>query len=334
MTLPTGTELLRDWDAARPRSRQSEMGISGVGGCRRRAGYQLQGFTQDPDFNPEPDQAILGTLIHDGLAEATRQSVKIPLGAQAESLEVTFAGLKGHPDLYAEPVLRDYKTVGFTSQLERIRANGPRTGDLWQASCYAAALILSGRKVTTIQLNYIARDSAQEYLWEGPFDMQHVRDAVAWLRMVRITPADRLPRDYRPESVICQGCEFFRRCWQGMAVPGRSLRTALFTDQPVALLWVATLEAAREARQAAEKEEEDAKGALDALRTVEHPGEKQDVAIPGYPKVLRFSVERGAERLDRERIEEDYARAGAVPPTTRGAPKIKLTLIAPGDESS
>ena len=333
MTLPTATELLHDWDAARPRSQQAEMGMSGLGDCRRRAGYRLQGFAPDPGADGISMPAILGTSVHETIAEATRQSVKVPVNAKAESLEVRFAGLVGHPDLYVEPILRDYKTVGLSAQLERIRAGGvPRTSDLWQASCYAAALILAGYRVTTLQVNYITRDFGAEWLWEGPFDMRPVRDAIAWLMLVRQTPAGRLPRDYRPESTVCQGCEFFARCWQGNAVKGRALRSALFVDAPDAAAWARRLELARAAKAAAESEEGDARGALDALRTVDRPGDREDLAIPGYAKLVRFAVARGAERLDRDQIEEDYKRAGARPPVVRGAPKISVSLVDPPGE--
>lgn len=327
MTLPTATELLTDWDASRPRSQQTEMGMSGLGGCRRAAGYTLQGYAPDPGFAGGGMQAIMGTAIHEALAEAGRQSVKLPPGACAEALEVCFAGLLGHPDLYAESVLRDYKTLGFAAQLERIRTNGPPAAHLWQASCYAAALILSGRPVTTIEIDYIDRSGGEEYLWSGPFEMQHVRDAMAWLEQVRTTRADRLSRDYRPDSVTCQGCPFFQRCWQSQAVAGRSARSALFADDPDAGAWAARLEAARAAKAAAEAAEADAKGALDALRTVERPGESEDITVPGFAKVIRFSVARGSEHLHRALIEEDYERAGAKPPMARSAPRITLSLV-------
>lgn len=328
-SLPTATELLRSWDAARPRSLQREMGISSLGGCRRKAGYHLQGHAPDPDFSGDGGmEAIIGTSVHDALAAAARQSAMMPLHARAEALEVRFAGLKGHPDLFAEPVLRDYKTVGHTTQLDRLRTHGPWQNHLWQVNIYAAALILAGHTVTTIEIDYIARSTGEEYLWAGSFDLNHVRDAVSWLELVRATSAEYLSRDYRPGSPQCQHCPFKRRCWQDQAAAGRNLRTVLFAEDPDAAKWAVALEHAREARKEAELAEADARGALDALRTVERPGESQDVQIPGFEKAVRFTVSRGAERLDAERIYDDYARAGALPPKTRGEPRVNVSLVA------
>lgn len=307
------------------------MGISALGGCRRQAGYHAQGAAPDAGYAGDGGMpAILGTGTHAMLAEATRQSAVIPLHAFVESLEVTFAGLKGHPDLFVEPVLRDYKTVGHTTQLDRLRTHGPWQSHLWQANVYAAALILGGHTVTTIEIDYIARSTGEEFLWSGPFDLGAVRDAVSWLELVRGTPADWLSRDYRPESYQCQHCPFRRRCWEDQAVDGRSPRTVLFAEDPDAAKWALALEHAREARKEAELAEADAKGALDALRTVERPGESEDVQIAGFGTV-RFSVSRGAERLDAQRILDDYARAGAAPPKVRGEPRVSVSLMSGGD---
>lgn len=328
-SLPTATELLRSWDAARPRSRQKEMGISSLGGCRRKAGYHLQNYAPDPGFSGDGGmEAIIGTAVHNAVAAAADQSVRIPVSAKVENLEVTFAGLKGHPDLFCEPVLRDYKTVGHTTQLDRLRTHGPYQSHLWQVNIYAAALILAGHKCTSIEIDYIARSTGEEYLWTGPFDLAHVRDAVSWLELVRATSAEYLSRDYRPDSPQCVNCPFKRRCWEDQAVDGRSPRTVLFAEDPDAAKWAVALEHAREARKEAELAEADARGALDALRTVERPGESQDVQIPGFEKAIRFSVSRGPERLDAGRIFDDYARAGAVPPKTRGEPRVSVSLVA------
>jgi hypothetical protein len=330
VSLPTATELLLDWDAGRPRSQQAEMGMSALGGCRRKAGYLLAGTEPDPEFEPDHIQAILGTAVHEALAQAARQHAAMPPGAVMEDMEVRFAGLLGHPDLYAEPVLRDYKTLGHTLQLENIKANGPPRDNLWQVHFYAAGLIVAGHPVTTLQLDYIARDSGDEYLWEGPFEMQQVRDAMAWLDQVRSTPIRLLARDFRPESGHCRGCEFRQRCW-GAGVPERSPRTVLYLDWPHAADWVAQLELARAAAKSAGEAEKDAKGALDALRTVTQPGESQDISVPGLEgTAIRFTVTWGRRTLDEARIREDYARANAPVPTVRGAPVIKVQIVRPG----
>lgn len=325
--IPTATELLTAWDAERPRSKQAEMGVSGVGDCRRRAGYLLQGHQPDPEYDSRGNiQAILGTAIHQALAEAAHTMCYPEAEVHAEELEIHFAGLTGHPDLFAEPLLRDFKTVGYAMQLERIRLNGPPRQHRWQIHIYGAGLIVAGHRVEVLQLDYISRDTGEEYLWEGPFDIAEVRAAVDWLTQVRTTPVEYLSRDYRPESAICRNCPFYQQCWD--AIPERSPRTALWRDWPSGADWAVRLEEAQLARKQAHAAEDDAKGALDALRTVTAPGDTQLVAVPGLDgKVIRFSVTRGRQTPDADQIQADYARVGAAMPLKRGEPTVKVTVV-------
>src|SRR5712691_11422982 len=131
--IPSTRELLLAWDAERPRSQQAEIGMSALGSCRRQAGYGLQGYEADADWEFSGIQAVLGTAIHELAAEATRNFVGRPAHARHDShgwnggpapriiiedIEVRFGGLLGHPDLYADGIVRDIKTLGFTMQLE------------------------------------------------------------------------------------------------------------------------------------------------------------------------------------------------------------------------
>lgn len=328
--IPPTTELLLSWDRQRARSQQAELGMSSLGGCRRAAGYTLAGTPREDTQGSI--QAVLGTAIHEIAAQAARLKIGQHPGLQAENLEVHFAGLTGHPDVYAEPMLRDIKTTGRTSTLEAWKAQGPPRRHQWQVMTYAAALILTGRRVSEVELDYIARDSGATWLWSSPFQISLVREAMAWLQAVRETPLEYLARDYRPGSPQCGSCPFFSRCWQEQAVPERDLRSALFVDEPDAALWAKRLEDARERKRQAEADEADARGALDAIRPNTHG--TADVAVPGLGRVLRFSVQKGRTRLDAEAVKADYARVGAEPPTITGDPIIKVTLAAPPEEKS
>jgi hypothetical protein len=323
--IPSATELLLALDAQRPRTLQAEMGMSSLGDCRRRAGYHAQGYPADPECTGNGIQAMLGTAIHEALAQAAR--LVIP-GAHAEDLEVWFAGLKGHPDLYVDRTVRDYKTNGYTLQVENRRQLGPKTGERWQSHTYGAALIVAGYPVDTVQIDYVARDSGDEFLFTEPFDVDVVAEAMAWLKDVRETPVDLLPRDYRPDSATCRGCRFFRRCWE--AEPGHGDdRHVLFLDEPDAALWARRLESARERKKLAESDEADAKGALDHLRGVGRPGEREEIEVPGLDKVIKFTVKRGRASPDMARIAADYKRAGARPPFLYGEPTVSIALVKP-----
>jgi hypothetical protein len=324
MTLPSTRELLLAYDAQRERTLQQEMGMSQLGRCRRQTGYMLAGFPADPDFTENGVQAVMGTAIHELAAEGAR--LVIP-EAYAEKLIVWFGGLKGHLDLYHDGVVRDIKTKGYTLQVENIRQNGPPQGERFQVHTYAAGAILGGLDVHTVQLDYVARDSGEEYLFSEPFSPQVVGEAMAWLEDVRKTPPSFLSRDFRPDSAVCQSCKFFSRCWQ---VPrGREDRTALFLDDPDIAHWAKQLEAARAVRKRAEEDEKDARGALDALRTISRPGEKEDIAVPGLDKVIRIAMNNGKRSPDMPQIAMDYKRAGARPPMQTGEPIVKITLVKP-----
>lgn len=321
--LPSTREALLAYDARRPRTRQVEIGMSALGGCRRQTGYKLTGTPPDDDWQPDNVQAVLGTAIHVAAAEGLMLLVP---DAQAESLEVTFGGLVGHPDAYWEGIVRDVKTKGYGSiQLEQVRQNGPSRGELFQVSCYAAGLILAGFPVTTVQLDYIARDSGEEYLFEAPFDPGLVVEAMDWLRSVRDAEPEMLERDYRPDSGRCKSCEFFTRCWE--APRGTDDRAVLYLDDPDAEMWSRKLQDARSRASQAEAEAKDAKGALDALRTVSRPGDKQVIEVEGLDRLMQIAVQKGRESPDMKRIAMDYKRAGARPPMRYGDPVIAITFV-------
>jgi CRISPR/Cas system-associated exonuclease Cas4 (RecB family) len=329
--IPTVRELLLAHDAQRPRSQQVEMGMSSLGSCRRQAGYHAQGYAPDPEFVDVGIQAVLGTACHEAAARAARALIP---GAAAEDLEVSFAGLKGHPDLWVDGTVVDLKTKGYSLQVENVRQNGPAQRDLWQISAYAAGLILAGYPVHTLRLDYIARDSGDEHIHEQPFSTEVVQLAMAWLADVRETMAEMLPRDYRPDSATCRSCRFFRRCWQ--AEPPSDDRHVLFLDDPDAAAWAERLEDARARLKAAERDEADARGALDHLRSVRVPGEKEWIEVPGLEKVIRFSVRKGRQTPDMAQIALAYKRADpdARPPVKYGEPTIGVALIKRKPEDS
>lgn len=325
--LPSTSELLLKADWERPRSRQKAMGMSDLGGCRKRAGFQLAGYA--PEKPSGSVQAVIGTAVHD-TADAALRLMRDQGLIPADSVineEVRFGGLIGHPDLYVDGLLRDIKTIGYDAQLANYKLNGPPRNHLWQVMTYAAAVILTGRPVRTVQLDYLVRDSGNSWLWEGPFDYQAVREAMLWLDLIRQTPLEYLARDYAPDSAHCRHCPFFDTCWDGHVL-GRDERSVLLVEDNDAVKWAMRLEDARERKRAAQADEDTAKGALDALRPNTHG--KAEVKLGGYQKVLRWTVS-SRKNLDADVVRQDYARVGAKPPLAEGT-SVKLELLAPRDE--
>lgn len=328
-TLPvlTTADLLLAWDQRRPRSLQTEFGMSELGDCRRRAGYRLAGV--EPTNVGGSVQAVMGTAIHEAVAQVLKELQGHGL-IPAEDLiehEVFFAGIKGHLDRYEPHAARLTDTKSTSSRwLAKLKVNGPTKSNLWQTHGYSAGLIAQGHKVRTIAIDYIARDTGEEWRWTGPFEPRHVADALAWVKEVRSTELQFLARDHEPDGPFCGHCPFFDLCWDG-GVAERDRRSVLYVENPDAAHWVARLDDARERKAAAADDEAEAKGALDALRP--DSDETVTVAVAGYPKALRWTVTH-PKRLDTTQIRRDYAAAGR-PVPEKSSQTVRLDLVDPED---
>lgn len=321
----TTAQLLLAWDQRRARSRQTEIGMSEIGGCRRRVGYRLAGA--EPTNSSGSVQAVMGTAIHSAVENVYRemQAAGILPADDLVEHEVRFAGILGHLDRYDSVRGRAHDTKSTTQRrLDHIKLHGPDQQHLWQIHLYGAALIQSGRPVREVVIDYIARDTGDDYQVVAKFDPQHVRDALAWLENVRALPVEMLNRDYAPDSAFCGNCPFRDLCWDG-ATTGRDPRSVLFTDDPNAARWARQLREARAIIADAEKLEKEAKGALDALRP--NDSGKSDPVDVGLPDVaLQWTVST-TTRVDVDAVRREYEQAGAKPPT-KTSTTTKLKFVA------
>jgi len=322
ISYPSTSELLLEWDRRRPRSQQRELGWSEIGGCERRAGYRLAGT--EPSNVGGSVQAVLGTAIHDAVASVLRETAgPNDLAEHA----VIFAGIPGTLDRYEADTLTvvDVKTTS-SRWLEHIRIHGPSRDHIWQVHGYGGALVADGIRVRHVRIDYIARDTGEEYTWAAPFDPAYLRDALGWLDRVRQSPVDLLPREYEPDGPFCQHCPFLDICWEG-GVVGRDPRSVLYVEDPDAARWAQQLWDAKETIKAAKKLEAEAKGALDAIRPNIEGSETVDV---GFDVPLKFQVSKGQNRIDTAAVRAEYAAAGAKPPMKRTGPSVTLKFA--GDE--
>lgn len=310
--MATTAELLLAWDRQRARSQQTEIGMSEIGGCRRRAGYRLAGTP--PTNQGGSVQAVMGTSVHAAVEEAFRAmqaAGQIPADDLIE-FEVRFAGILGHLDRYETATATVYDTKTTNQRwLDHIKLHGADQPHIWQVMLYAAALIHSGRPVRRVVVDYLARDSGDDHQVEMPFDPIHVRDALAWLDNVRSVEVDMLNRDYAPDTAFCLHCPFLATCW-GDAIPNRDPLSALYVDDPDARRWARQLADARAVIKQAEALEKEAKGALDALRpNVSGKSDPLDVGLDAW--ALQWTV-GPTRRLDSDAVRAEYAEAGARPP--------------------
>jgi CRISPR/Cas system-associated exonuclease Cas4 (RecB family) len=266
----TTGELLLRYDQDRARSKQVELGISEIGGCRRRAGYRLH---QVPPSNVGGSvQAAMGSAIHE--AVASKMAVVAEPGDLIE-YRVQFAGLPGTLDRYeaATCTVVDTKTTS-SRWLEHIKLHGADEQHKWQGNTYGAALVKAGREVRRIRIEYIARDTGEEWTWEEPFNPEYVRAALAWLKNVREAPLEALPRDYMPDSAFCHSCRFADICWH-YGLESRAAGRVLFEDRPDAVAWTEELWQARALRKDAKAEEYRCRKALETIRPAEGIGKVQ-----------------------------------------------------------
>jgi hypothetical protein len=299
--------------------------MSELGDCQRRGGYRMGGY--QPTNQGGSVQAVMGTVLHEAVASVLKDLQAdglIPADDLIEH-EVFFAGIKGHLDRFEPGPGRLTDTKSTTSRwLDKLKVNGPTLSNVWQTHAYGAALMVEGHKVRTIAIDYIARDTGDEWRWEGPFETAHIRDALEWVNRVRSTHVEDLPREYAPDSPWCQHCPFFDLCWDG-AIPGRDPRSALYVEDPDAAGWAEKLTDARDRKKAAEKDEATAKGALDALRP--NDDSSAIVKVPGLDVALKFTVSY-PKRIATTQIRQDYKAAGRPVPETKAIkPTVKLELI-------
>lgn len=261
--MTTTSELLLEWDRRKPRSQQKELGMSELGGCRRRAGYRLAGTAPS---NPSGSvQAAMGSAIHQAISEILEE---LGIDGVSHEREVRFAGLIGHYDRIEGDTVIDVKTTS-SRWLEHIKLHCPEIPHLWQVSLYLAAKKLEGVEVNRVRIDYLARDTGEEFIWPNErgalFNPQHVRDALEWLRVVFEADLEMLPRDYDPDGPFCGHCPFFDLCWDGY-VPERDRRSVLFVEDPDAGKWAGELFELRQQIKKLKEREDTIKGALDAKR--------------------------------------------------------------------
>lgn len=323
--MTTTAELLLAWDRRRARSQQTELGMSEVGGCQRRAGYRLAGVA--PTDLGGSVQAVMGTAVHAAVEQAFHEMQEAGL-IPAEDLvehEVRFAGILGHLDRY-DSVNAEVDDTKTTTQrrIDYIKVHGADRSHRWQVMLYAAALIQEGRPVRRVVIDYLARDTGNTHQVTLPFDQKAVADALAWVKNIRdVGDPEMLNRDYAPDSAFCEGCPFRTPCW-GNQVPSHDPLSALYVEHPDALEWAKKLARARALKKAAEKMEKEAKGALDALRP--NTSGKSDPVDVGYKKALQWSVSSPL-RVDTTAVRAEYAKAGATPPFLPQKTEVKLDFV-------
>lgn len=198
-------EVLRAKDASRARSKQTQIGPSELGGCRRKVWYRLN---DQPETNENELKlaAIMGTAIHASIEEAIR--TVDPKGEKyLVETAVEYSGMKAHIDLFIPESgdVIDWKTVK-KSNLSYF----PSTQQRWQVQVYGYLLDKSGKgKVQTVNLVAIARDGDERdvRVHSEAYDPSIAEEALNWLAAVK--ESEVAPDPERDQNYCKSYCKYF-----------------------------------------------------------------------------------------------------------------------------
>jgi hypothetical protein len=221
---------------ASQRARRNLFGLSmsGLGGCRRKAAYQLAVVApSDPQLatTGENRAANLGTMIHTGLLPELaavlggREEIDVELTVDVDGAPVV---VPGRSDLYWPDtrVLLDLKTVG-EHKLGQTVGYGPFDEHLVQVAGYACAAEQAGHPVEWIGWIYLDRGTGESHVIIEPFTdelrelvVQRCHELVNYAASPDDAPRDGPGPGDRFANMMCNGCAWLRACWGDTAEPG------------------------------------------------------------------------------------------------------------------
>ena len=196
---------LHQKDANKSRSKQTQIGPSELGGCRRKVWYRLN---DQPETNNNELKlsAIMGTAIHAEIEKAISA-----LDPKSEKYwvetEVEFGDMKAHIDLYIPETgdVIDWKTVKVKNL-----SYFPTQQQRWQVQVYGYLLDKSGKgKPRTVNLVAIARDGDERdvKVHSEPYDPKMAEDALNWLSAIK--ESAEAPGPERDQSYCKFYCKYF-----------------------------------------------------------------------------------------------------------------------------
>ena len=198
-------QVLRNKDAGRARSKQTQVGPSELGGCRRKVWYRLNGRDATND-NELKLAAIMGTAIHAEIEKAI--SALDPKGEKyLVETEVAFGDMKAHIDLYIPETgdVIDWKTVKVKNL-----SYFPSLQQRWQVQVYGYLLDKSGKgNPRTVNLVAIARDGDERdvKVHSEPYDPKLAEEALNWLAAIKESAV--APEPERDQSYCRFYCKYF-----------------------------------------------------------------------------------------------------------------------------
>ena len=262
-------ELLHSWDDDLQAARELGVGPSDAGRCRRQVAYAVRGTP--PDTARPKDAAIMGTLIHEGIARVIAERFVSTL--RESNVPVTIPGLhrQGTADdvWWWAQLLTDYKTTSERMTQYWVNRGGPDE-DVWdQPYAYAYGLnAVQPDTISAVRVVIIDRNSGDSHEWVRPYTDEDGQRAVAALVALAaaIDSGQDLPRDGAGpgRGYPCDYCPFVKTCWQLDDVPeGMSAQSALIAgDAELVAAAAADYLEAQQTEAKAKRAKEDARAFL------------------------------------------------------------------------
>lgn len=207
--------LTRAWvalDEDRDRSQQTEIGPSGLGGCRRQTFFKLVGQSPINFVDGEPmdrQGALIGTAVHDHAEQAINK-----LKDENLFTEITLPGIPGlladgHTDLYRKD---QKKIVDWKTPKKKNLRFFPGEQYRWQGQVYGYLAIKAGYEVEWVEIIGIVKDGA---FTDNVSHVERYDEAIAvkaldWLRQrqAEALNGEIPPADY--SGRICsEYCSFY-----------------------------------------------------------------------------------------------------------------------------
>ena len=292
-------DALLDTDNNRARSRQTAIGVSQLGGCRRQVWHQLQGHEGK---NPTLRLAsIMGTAIHASIEQALQDKGYL--------LEHRVEAKDGLPpatiDCFdpATGTVTDFKTITkknadyFISKQKR-----------YQVHTYGYLMVQAGYDVKTVQLIGIPRDGNELDVidWSEPYSESVALEALAWLTDVEARTDAPAPE--RDASTFCKSyCQFYGDLCAGI---GKDLSGEAIVDEVATKAATDYLAISSQIKEL-EAKKESARTALEGV---------QGVTIDGVK--VAWSEMAGRQTPDLDAIKFLIPEI----PMKIGAPSVRLTV--------
>jgi CRISPR/Cas system-associated exonuclease Cas4 (RecB family) len=196
-------QKLHDIENARPRSTQTEVGPSEIGGCGRKVWYRVN---NTPETNPNTLKlaSMMGTAIHSMIEKAFLGDKRFLI-----ETEVEFKGIKGHIDLIdtETKTIWDWKTTS-KKNLSYFGSSQYET----QIQLYAYLCNNNGIEIDYVGLVGIARDGNENDIVEllMPYNEEIALKAID--RYESIKAQETPPRPEKSVSFCKDYCQYYGEC--------------------------------------------------------------------------------------------------------------------------